>query len=139
MDIWTINFDGAAFPNPGKRGGWGFILKKNGSIISQSAGDFEADIVTNNCAEYEALYHGIKEFLNKHDGEYCSLQVFGDSALVINQMDKKWRIKNGPYTPYANKTKSLLKQIEKNVIMEFFWIPREHNTECDNLSKAYRK
>ena len=46
-------------------------------------------------------------------------------------MDRKWRIKNGSYVPFA---KRCIKSIPHFSNMHFQWIPREDNEEADALS-----
>jgi hypothetical protein len=44
------------------------------------------------------------------------------------------------YYPYYCKLAGLVRELrEKEVVISFRWIPREENTECDDLSKAHQK
>jgi ribonuclease HI len=48
-------------------------------------------------------------------------------------MTNQWRIHNGLYYKYAIKAKELVSKFPN---IKFNWIPRELNTEADELSKS---
>ena len=48
-------------------------------------------LASNNVAEYEACFHGLRIAIEL--GVKCLL-VYGDSALVINQLNKDWDATN---------------------------------------------
>ena len=84
---------------------------------------------SNNVAEYLALKKGLEYCL--HSG-ITDIKVFGDSQLVINQMKGEWEISGGAYKQIAKECKKLTENFE---FISFNWIPREDNTETDDLSK----
>lgn len=51
----------------------------------------------NNVAEYEALVTGIKVAV---EWKITELQVYGDSQLVINQVNDKYQMKDDKLMPY---------------------------------------
>src|SRR3990167_4152006 len=59
------------------------------------------------------------------------VQVYGDSALVIQQMQGIKNIGNGFYVEQALKCKELVKRFTN---IRFQWIPREMNAEADALA-----
>jgi ribonuclease HI len=62
--------------------------------------------------------------------------IHGDSNLVINQLNGRWRIRKGLYLAIAIETKELLAYLRGlEWQINFCWIPREQNKECDALSK----
>jgi ribonuclease HI len=66
-----------------------------------------------------------------------NIVIKGDSALVINQLTGKFKIKTKRIRPLYKKTMSLLAQFYAPKII---WIPREENAEADRLSKvAYKE
>ena len=77
----TIYTDGACSGNPGP-GGWGAILmyKETKKEISGAKKD-----TTNNIMEITAVIEALK--LLK---EPCDVQVFSDSAYVVNAFEKGW-------------------------------------------------
>ena len=54
---------------------------------------------TNNIAEYEALVINIKTTL---EWNVTELQVYGDSQLVINQVNDEYNTKDEKLFPYKN-------------------------------------
>jgi ribonuclease HI len=62
--------------------------------------------------------------------------IHGDSDLVINQLNGRWRIRKGLCLAIAIVTKELLAHLRGlGWQINLCWIPREHNEECDALSK----
>jgi ribonuclease HI len=133
-------FDGSCEDNPGGEMGWGWTI----TDVSQDRGDVaKGPQNSNNVAEYMAAYFLLTEIdslLDRKaiDGEII---IYGDSKLVINQMNRLWRIKNGMYKVWAQKTAALLAKIrqEHSAKISFQWIRREKNTEADALSRPYQK
>jgi len=62
--------------------------------------------------------------------------IHGDSNLVINQLNGKWRVRKGLYLSIATETKELLAHLrELGWQINLCRIPREQKEECDALSK----
>lgn len=133
-----IYFDGACEPvNPGGNIGYGYIAKlfNKGKIKVISKGSFfkPADPDnTNNMAEYAALFKAL-HYLLLTGQNYCKIEVYGDSKLVINQMRGAWRAYAGKryFMAYLH-----TKRLSENFTdISYHWIPREENKEADALSK----
>jgi ribonuclease HI len=60
---------------------------------------------TNNEAEYEACILRLEEAINI---QIKTLDVYGDSALVINQTNGKWYTPQPHLVPYRDYTRRLL-------------------------------
>lgn len=120
-----LYFDGGSRGNPGPAGCGASIQNKNKEIykISKYIGD-----TTNNVAEYNALYYGLEIAV---ENGLTELIVFGDSLLVINQVNGIWRCKNEKLRIILNKI-NLLK--EKFDSIEFKHIRREKNKRADELA-----
>ena len=89
--------------------------------------------MSNNVAEYAGVLHILKYLSSRPPGR---VTIHGDSNLVINQLNGKWRIKKGLYLSIAAETKQLLAYLRGlGWQINFCWIPREQNEECDALSK----
>lgn len=93
--------DGACSGNPGK-GGWGAVLIF-GSIEKQMCG--EKELTTNNQMEITAVIEGLKALK-----EPCEVEVFSDSAYVVNAFNNNWidgwiknNWKNSKKDPVANR------------------------------------
>ena len=126
-NTWKGWFDGAAAPsNPGPRG--------VGALLVSPSGDrFEVSVATgfgtNNEAEYQALIELFKLAVERQVSE---LVVFGDSQLVVNQVNGEWDCKAPTLYGLMCSAKSLRKQIKR---CDLRWIPREMNGDADVLSK----
>lgn len=81
IDLYS---DGACSGNPGP-GGWGCVLIFNN--VEKTFSGFEAK-TTNNRMELSAVIEGFKTLK-----EPCEVQVFSDSAYVVNAFNQGW-IKN---------------------------------------------
>lgn len=81
MEEITIYTDGACSGNPGP-GGWGAILMMGGVRKEISGG---SENTTNNIMELSAVIEALK--LLKRP---CKVNVFSDSAYVVNAFNQKW-------------------------------------------------
>lgn len=129
----TCYFDGACAPqNPFGNMGYGYVILENNYILQTYSG-FEPSSFknSNNVAEYLALINCL-EFLIYNNQENELIEIFGDSKLVVNQMNEYWRIKSGLYYKYALCCKELFDKFTNCTIK---WIPRELNTLADEASK----
>ena len=87
-NTYKLFFDGASRGNPGL-GGCGISLEFENKEIGI---DYKyLGKCTNNFAEYSALELGLKKAI---DLNIKNLIVFGDSLLVINQVNKLWKCNN---------------------------------------------
>lgn len=135
MTNFEIFFDGACNPtNPGGHMGYGYIIYKEGDFIDNGSFYEEKNPNnTNNVAEYKACleaFHRLIFYIEEENISNFSATFFGDSKLVIEQMSGRWGIKKGQYKEFALKLKSLIQGYD----FDFTWIPREQNTEADELS-----
>jgi len=135
----TAYFDGCCEPiNPGGLASYGItILSESGEILHRESKLFvpkkgREKETSNNVAEYSG-FKRILEWLIERGLEEKVIEIFGDSALVIEQMFGTWRIKQGFYVPIALECKIMLKKFP-NINGE--WIPRDQNSLADELSKA---
>ncbi len=78
---------------------------------------FQKRGLTNNEAEYFGIIEALKQ--NK-DKNIC---IYSDSKLVINQVNKKWKVKEPHLKPLVDQVRKLCE--ERNIT--FTWIPREKN------------
>ena len=76
---------------------------------------------TNNMAEYEACVLGLQAAIEK---KIKSLSVYGDSALVICQLNGEWEIRDSKLVPYQEFINGLIEQFEE---ITFKHLPREEN------------
>ncbi|XP_050892334.1 uncharacterized protein LOC127097890, partial [Lathyrus oleraceus] len=121
---WTMVFDGAV--NQYGNGIGAVIITPQGSHIPFTARlTFKC---TNNMAEYEACIMGLEECI---DLRIKHLDVYGDSALVVNQIKGEWETNQPsliPYRDYARRISTFFTEVE------FYHIPREDNRMADALA-----
>jgi len=130
MNELVGHFDGA-YIWEGGHAAYGCVVKKNGAIVFTDHAYLGASRVTLsvNCAEYAGLI-SILKYLISIDADEAT--IYGDSKLVIEQMNRRWRAKNGPYLKYYVEAALLRNKLPK---VTFRWIPRLQNDEADCLSK----
>jgi ribonuclease HI len=123
IEVYT---DGLAEPNPGL-GTYGYVIYEGGKRIHSEHG-LAGHGVTNNFAEYFCLVRAL-EHLEAHRDE--AIKVFSDSTLLVNQMTGKWKFKSGTYSEKYLRAKELASKFSD---IQFEWIPRERNSEADELT-----
>ncbi len=94
---YELVFDGGSRGNPGPAYG-SFRIRPIGGRPRQ-AERLRFEYGTNNEAEYWSLIHGLQALLKYLSGEgtdplEVSLEVRGDSRLVINQLKGEWKAKD---------------------------------------------
>lgn len=138
-------FDGACWPNPNGHAAWGALVKRNGEVVFSNAGYLGRDGTSNNVAEYAGL-NCVLDYLLGNKIENCV--IYGDSNLVIKQMNKEWsagkltkKEKSGKipiraryYMPQYTRAQATLAALSEASKITFRWTPREKNTEADALS-----
>ncbi|PKA46228.1 hypothetical protein AXF42_Ash021494 [Apostasia shenzhenica] len=85
---------------------------------------------TNNQTEYEALIAGLNFALSM---TVKCIQVFSDSQLVVNQVNRAFKIKDEVLKKYLQQAQSLISQFEDFSLTH---IPREENQVADRLAKV---
>jgi ribonuclease HI len=85
--------------------------------------------VSNNEAEYEALLHGLRLVASLG---IKRLLVYGDSAVVINQVNKYWDCNKENMDAYYLEVRKLE---NKFYSLEFHHVVRDNNVAADVLSK----
>jgi len=125
-DKLKIYVDGASRGNPGPAAS-AFLLVYNDTIIHEEC-DF-IGTATNNTAEYRAIINALKvaeRFSREH------IQVYSDSNLAIQQINKKWKINYPHLSKMCKEVYKLCKKYEK---VEFFHVGRNNPyiQKCDTL------
>lgn len=123
---FTLYFDGCSKANPGPSG-IGVVIYKNDEEYWASC-KYIGDKKTNNEAEYSALLYGLQSALEL---DIKSISVYGDSLLVINQVNNLYKVTNpNLYTFYDE----VLKLIKQFTYINFNHIYRKNNKRADQLS-----
>ena len=120
-DLFVIVFDGGAKGNPGK--GYGsFHITGPGDFVIHERRAY-GDRVTNNVAEYRTLIAAL-ERLRAEIGDnvrMSALHVYGDSQLVINQVNGVWKVKKPWLQPLCDEVVRLLDDFR---VYSLSWQPR---------------
>jgi hypothetical protein len=86
--------------------------------------------VTNNQAEYEALLRGLQYL---REAGAVSVEVYGDSELVIKQLNSQHECKSEALRSYYEEYREILKSFP---LVTLRHIPREHNEEANRLAQS---
>ena len=124
--IYKAFFDGGAKPNPGIITIGGYIKDDKGGIISSYSQPLGHG--TNNQAEYLSLLYLCKLLI---EASVKNVKIYGDSQLVVKQINGEWKVKDIMLKDYWNKIQGHLKHIPK---WELSHVPREENQEADDLT-----
>lgn len=133
-----LHFDGSCWVNPGGTAKYGWTLDAYDTVVHERGSGFagEGPTVSNNFAEFFAMAEGLNYALS-HARPGDQIEVLGDSEMAIKLMQGKYKASKDKlyYPQYARCMDILQVYYRHNIDVEFKWIPREKNTECDELSK----
>jgi ribonuclease HI len=85
--------------------------------------------VSNNEAEYEALWHGLRLAVSLGIKQ---LLIYGDSLLVVQQVNKEWDINKDTMDAYVMEIRKLENKFSE---LEIHHVIRDNNVGADVLSK----
>ncbi len=144
VESFTLYFDGSCWPNPGGEAAYGYVLYRGAEKITSGHDSIgRSPEHSNNVAEFLGLAAGFKAFGDYRWGQNTTviLNVYGDSQLVINIMSKKWNpgAEKLYYPAYLKAFFEARGARWNGAKISYTWIPREQNTECDELSKLHLK
>jgi ribonuclease HI len=125
MEVWQMYFDGL-LKLQGAGTGILFIAPGGEQLNYALQLLFSA---SNNAAEYEALIHGLNIAVSLG---IKRLMVYGDSLVVISQINKEWDCSNDSMGKYCTSIRKLEDKFEG---LEFHHVERDCNTTADALSK----
>jgi ribonuclease HI len=109
---YVITFDGGSHGNPGPGYGSYELVRGRDGKSNLVRLDFGRQM-TNNEAEYEALNAGLQgliervEAADRSPGDF-TVEVRGDSALVIHQVEGTWKTKDDRMRILRNRVRKLL-------------------------------
>ena len=139
VEIYT---DGACSGNPGP-GGWGAILRYNGTEKELSGGEAQT---TNNRMELTGVIAALSALK-----EPCIVELHSDSKYVIEALQKGWAVswrekgwRRADRKPALNPDlwETLLELVQKHE-MHYHWVKghadNEFNNRCDALAVAERE
>ncbi len=124
-----INCDGGARGNPGPAA-IGFIVVDSSNNVIHKHHEFIGN-ATNNVAEYRAVVAALT-WLVAHPQDQASLiRFYLDSALVVNQLNGLFKVKQAHLRDLIVKIKLLESQISTPIT--YTSIPRSQNSLADSL------
>lgn len=121
----SLWFDGAAEPNPGWAGA-GYVVRIAGRPPEVHA--VPLGQATNNVAEWKALLLALRR---AKDLGATHIRVFGDSQLVLRQVEGTYRVRQADLKPLAEEAKRMLASF---AAYDLEWVPRAENAEADAAS-----
>lgn len=120
-----IRTDGGARGNPGPAA-IGVVIEDNAGRELKTLSRY-IGTATNNQAEYQAIYEGLKQALVIGARE---VKCYLDSELVVKQLRLEYKVKDKNLAGLFIKVWNLA-QAFKNI--EFYYVPREKNVRADQL------
>ena len=122
---YHIYCDGASRSNPGDAS-IGVSISLDGKEIHTISR--EIGIATNNEAEYQALLDGLNYCIENSINE---VDVFLDSKLVVEQVNKNFKVKAQNLKEFNTRVENLIKEFK---YIEFNHVYREDNKRADQLA-----
>jgi len=122
---YHIYCDGASRSNPGDAS-IGVSISLDGKEIHTISR--EIGIATNNEAEYQALLDGLNYCIENSINE---VDVFLDSKLVVEQVNKNFKVKAQNLKEFNTQVENLIKEFK---YIEFNHVYREDNKRADQLA-----
>ena len=124
---YRIFFDGACDPNPGQAA-YGVSVTYNGKEIMYR-GD-SIGLGTNNIAEYHGIINALLVCIELN---LSNVTIYGDSLLVINQVQEKWNVKNKKLKVLCQVAIELLQKIPDVKLQH---IERTLNSRADFIANS---
>lgn len=134
-----VYFDGSCGPgNPGGTAAFGVVVyDADRNVIHEESGRVgTGPQMSNNVGEYAGLIKAMMYVATEHPDKRVLFR--GDSSLVIEQMNGRSRARKGLYIPYHKSAIEIAKPFIASGLWQFEWIPRDMNSEADNLSQYQR-
>ena len=126
--MYILYFDGASRSNPGPASYGGVIYNEHGEEVATYKKYIGKH--TNNVAEYLGCFHGIQACIQEG---IKNVTIYGDSKLVIEQVNGRWKVKSDNIKPIYNEIKKVLATKPFNKI-EFKHVKRDKNKRADQLA-----
>lgn len=124
MGCWSLYFDGSAGKEGAGAGIWITSPTEESKFLSYKL-NFDC---TNNMAEYESLVLGLETLIKL---KAKNIDVYGDSELVIKQVEGTYQTKDARMRAYRN---LVLDMLEKFQSYSFSIKTRDQNSIADSLA-----
>jgi ribonuclease HI len=112
---YTLIFDGGSLGNPGQGYGSYVLTRSTDGKKRVKRLKFE-ETMTSNQAEYRSLIAGLEDLVctikraGRSPGDF-SLEVRGDSQLILCQVARKWKTKDLDLMPLRDRVEELLTEL----------------------------
>jgi ribonuclease HI len=126
MEQYSIYTDGGSRGNPGPSGAGGVIIDPTGTVVAEISEYIGCR--TNNQAEYESLILTLQRAVQmgiKH------VKCFMDSSLVVNQVNKRWKINNEILIELCEQVNAVIVNFDSFRLSHVF---RDSNKHADQLA-----
>ena len=139
-----IHVDGGCEPrNPGGIATCGWVIfNEEKEVLAEEHRVVQdgGDLATNNYAEYCSLGFALRWL--KDQNWRGTLDIRGDSKLLVEQINKRWKCKAPHLIPLRERIWQYLQEmdliLDENCTLE--WVPREQNAYADELTNiAFRE
>ena len=131
---YTMYFDGCSKGNPGKSGAGACIFSSGKEVWRSSI--FVGEKETNNVAEYSGLILGLKQ---ARDMNIRNLIVYGDSLLIIKQMNKQYKISSENLVPLFKEAQELKKEFDTILFVHIYRTQNKRSDELSNIGLLLHK
>lgn len=133
----VLHFDGSCHPNPGgiPRYGW-HLDTTDGLRVADGSGamtDRPPEQRTNNTAEFAALRAGLAWVASCRFATIDRLVVRGDSRLVVEVVNGRWKAKKRHLVELAADCRHLIGNLDVGHF-ELAWVPRDENAVADLIA-----
>jgi ribonuclease HI len=132
---WELYFDGASRTEsdpdgtPRQRAGAGLVFKTPRGEVMYHSFSLLKEECSNNEAEYEVLIFGLLLALSM---DIRSLRAYGDSQLIVRQVNDIYEVRKPELVPYYNVAQKLMEKFQQ---LEVLHVPRSRNAPADALAK----
>jgi ribonuclease HI len=137
----NVFFDGSSKGNPGQ-GASGWIIHNWSQKHKTACGWEFHQKCTNNESEYKALLLALRFIVCRLDtdgpqGMARNVRIFGDSQLVVRQINKVYKVRKPNLTSLYNEAKALIDRIvSSGIAVTVRHVARDLNVLADHLSNV---
>jgi ribonuclease HI len=130
MKDYTLIFDGGSLGNPGQGyGSYALVRNTDGTQRIQRL-EFEGQL-TNNEAEYLSLIAALEDLIATieqagRDPAEFTIDVRGDSRLILNQTAGKWKVRQPHLRPLCDQAVELLQRFDE---FQLIWQARAKSVD----------
>ena len=126
QQVYFLYTDGGSRGNPGPSGAGGVIADSSGTVVAEIS--VYLGVGTNNQAEYCSLLLALERAVELGIKRVC---CYMDSLLVVNQVNKRWKINNETLRGLCENVNAVIVNFESFQLTHIF---RNSNKHADQLA-----